>query len=115
MKSYKEISVKWLPPSDLGGGDITKYNIVVDLTSKETGKAEGPKELSLLPEEVIGRTYTLDISSYSNFSVRVREGAGEKPIWGEFSDPVLQEMGEGGKTIIRFLLYVLILLACLIE
>ena len=75
--------MKWDPPLDTGGGTITKYNILVRAKSKEDGKENEPINLILSPKQAVGRAYTIKgIMSYSNISVTLREGGGDKSILG---------------------------------
>lgn len=92
------LSVKWEAPLDTGGGEIKKYNILVQAKSKEFPDEKARMlNLTVLHEDAKGRFFTINsLLPYSSISVRLREGGGDKPIWGPYAGPKVVQMSQGG-------------------
>ena len=87
----------WDAPTNNGGGTITKYQIKILMTSLEDGSVVGSDATYIFdaikkPE----RDVTILLTSYVKAKVFVREGGGDKPVWGEYSQVYTEDMPEGG-------------------
>ena len=54
--------------------------------------------LNFTHDWVHGRQYKITtLRPYADYKISIREGAGDQPIWGNFSEPVPFQMPEGSK------------------
>lgn len=100
IESSNFIGVRWKPPANLGGGQITKYDVKIKMVSKENpnivSKSTSPYLFNAPFDQK--RFYRFRLVPYVKVDLWIREGGGDKPIWGGYGGPVSFEMPEGAPT-----------------
>ena len=94
-KNIHYFQIKWDAPIDLGGGHITKYEIVMNMTSLETGLLHNTWSKDFDAKKY-PRSYTIKIPAFTRSTIWVREGGGDSPIWGPYSKPMEISTPQGG-------------------
>ena len=96
--NYHTIDIRWSPPS-YPGGKITKYNFRLKYSSKEDARSGVKLQNFTKPPSQDAnkeRYYQFNhMLAYSHYEISIQEGAGNKPIWGNFSEVHRFEMPEG--------------------
>ena len=89
------VEIRWQPPFDLGGGQITKYEIKMNMTSLETGLPYNPWS-QIFDAGKDPRIYKIQIPSFTRVRIWVREGGGDTPIWGPYTEMKEVSSPQGG-------------------
>jgi len=92
------IKVRWDAPASDGGGTITKYQVKIVTTALEDSSAVS-SDINLYDVDAVKkpkREKSILLSPYVKVQISVREGGGDKPVWGEFGPAYTFDMPEGG-------------------
>ena len=106
-KNIHYLRIKWDAPFDLGGGHITKYEIVMNTTSLETGLLHNTWSKDFDAKKY-PRSYTIKIPAFTRSTIWVREGGGDSPIWGPYNKPIEISTPQGGTT--KKVIFIIIIL-----
>ena len=78
---------------------VRKFQVLIEqrgYTLKDTHRVFEKFILNFTYDPTRGRKYTISsLQPYALTKVSIREGAGEKPIWGSYSEPKEFDMPEG--------------------
>uniref|UniRef100_A0A7M5XDW8 Uncharacterized protein n=1 Tax=Clytia hemisphaerica TaxID=252671 RepID=A0A7M5XDW8_9CNID len=80
------LNINWKPPIK-GSNTITKYEIKINTTSLEDNSNLQPFTHTANAKSIPQRNYKIATKPYSKAFVWVREGGGDKPVWGSFAGP----------------------------
>ena len=75
----------------------------LEFSSRDMPTESGTALLNFTHDRVHGRKYQITaLRPYADYKLSIREGTGEQPIWGNFSEPATFQMPEGSKLIYQF-------------
>ena len=89
------LNIKWDPPVDLGGGEITKFEIRMSMMSLESNQQYKPWSKELDARKLL-RSTVIIVPAYTRITVWIREGGGDSPVWGNYSLPIMISTPEAG-------------------
>ena len=93
----KSIVVKWERPSE-NWNQVSKYQVKLEFRSRDKPTESGRVLLNFTHDRIHGRQYKITtLRPYADYKLSIREGTGDKPVWGNFSEPVTFQMPEGSK------------------
>lgn len=89
--------VAWKPPSN-NWDQVSKYQMKLEFSSRDKPIETDCALLNFTHDRVHGRQYKITtLRPYADYKLSIREGTGDKPVWGNFSKPVIFQMPEGSK------------------
>ena len=85
------------PPFD-NWDQVCKYQMKLKFTSRDTPIENDCALLNFTHDRVDGcQDKITTLRPYADYKISIREGTGDKPVWGNFSNPVIFQMPEGSK------------------
>ena len=77
---------------------MSKFQMKLEFLSQGMPTESGCVLHNFTDDRVHGRKYKLiTLRPYADCKLLIREGTGEQPIWGNFSEPATFQMPEGSK------------------